>query len=149
MVNKMKNEIILFENQEVKLEVNMKDETVWLTQTQMAQLFDRDVKTISKHIKNAFDEELDEKSNSQKMRIANSDKLVHFYNLDVIIYKSDYTKKCTAQKYCSATKIMHKYQRCYDRGKNKYNSAHSGSSLLFLVPRGSVFKNGLTKLQFP
>ena len=81
----MKNEIIIFENQEIKLEVNMKDETVWLTQAQMAELFDRDVKTISKHIQNAFEEELDEESNSQKMRIANSDKPVNFYNLDVII----------------------------------------------------------------
>ena len=81
----MKNEIILFENQNVKLEVNMKDETVWLTQAQMAELFGRDIKTISKHIINAFKEELDEKSNSQKMRIANSDKLVNIYNLDVII----------------------------------------------------------------
>ena len=81
----MKNEIVLFENQGVKLEVNVKDETVWLTQAQMAQLFDRDVKTISKHIKNVFDEELYEKSNSQKMRIANSDKPVNIYDLDVII----------------------------------------------------------------
>ena len=81
----MKNEIIIFENQSVKLEVNMKDETVWLTQAQMSELFGRDVKTISKHIINAFKEELDEKSNSQKMRIANSDKLVTFYSLDVII----------------------------------------------------------------
>lgn len=81
----MKNEIVLFENQDVKLEVNVKDETVWLTQAQMAQLFDRDVKTISKHIINAFDEELDEKSKSQKMRIANSDKPVNIYDLDVII----------------------------------------------------------------
>ena len=81
----MKNEIVIFKNQDVKLEVNMQDETVWLTQAQMAQLFDRDVKTISKHIKNAFEEELDEKSNSQKMRIANSDKPVNIYDLDVII----------------------------------------------------------------
>ena len=81
----MKNEIIIFENQSVKLEVNMKDETVWLTQAQMSELFGRDVKTISKHIINAFKEELDEKSNSQKMRIANSDKPVTFYSLDVII----------------------------------------------------------------
>lgn len=81
----MKNELIIFENQNIKLEVNMQDETVWLTQSQMAQLFDRDVKTISKHIKNALDEELDEKSNSQKMRIANSDKPVNIYDLDVII----------------------------------------------------------------
>ncbi|MDD3241966.1 MAG: virulence protein RhuM/Fic/DOC family protein [Bacilli bacterium] len=81
----MKNEIILFENQDVKLEVNLKEETVWLTQNQMAELFGRDVKTISKHIINAFDEELEEKSNSQKTRIANSDKPVNLYNLDVII----------------------------------------------------------------
>ena len=46
----MKNEIILFENQNVKLEVNMKDETVWLNREQLAKLYDRDIKTIGKHI---------------------------------------------------------------------------------------------------
>lgn len=46
----MKNEIILFENQNVKLEVNMKDETVWLNTEQMSVLFNRDYKTIRKHI---------------------------------------------------------------------------------------------------
>ena len=82
----MKNEIILFENQEVKLEVNMKDETVWLTQAQMAELFCRDVGVISRHIKNIFKEnEINEKSNLQKMQIASSDKPVNFYSLDVII----------------------------------------------------------------
>ena len=50
----MKNEIILFENQNVKLEVNLKDETVWLNRNQIAELFDRDVKTISKHINNVL-----------------------------------------------------------------------------------------------
>ena len=79
------NEIIIFEDQNIKLEVNMKDETVWLTQAQMAKLFGRDVKTISKHLKNAFTEELDKKSNSQKMRIAKSDKPINIYSLDVII----------------------------------------------------------------
>jgi len=82
----MKNEIIIFENQEVKLEVNMQDETVWLSQSQMAELFGRDIGVISRHIKNIFEEdELDEKSNLQKMQIANSDKPVNFYSLDVII----------------------------------------------------------------
>ena len=47
----MKNEIVLFENQKVKLEVNMKDETVWLSLEQMAKLFDRDKSVISRHIK--------------------------------------------------------------------------------------------------
>ena len=56
-----KNEIILFENQGVKLEVNLKDETVWLTQKQMAELFDKDRRTITRHIQNIYkDEELDE-----------------------------------------------------------------------------------------
>ena len=54
----MKNEIILFENQDVKLEVNMKDDTVWLNREQLAMLFDRDIKTIGKHINNALKEEL-------------------------------------------------------------------------------------------
>ncbi len=49
-----KKEIILFENQGVKLEVNLKDETVWLNRQQMATLFNRDVKTIGKHINNAL-----------------------------------------------------------------------------------------------
>ena len=56
----MKNEIILFENQNVKLEVNMKDETVWLSIEQMAKLFDRDRTVITRHINNIFkDNELD------------------------------------------------------------------------------------------
>lgn len=55
-----KNEIVLFQNQNVKLEVTFRNETVWLTQAQMADLFGRDVKTISKHILNAFKEELEE-----------------------------------------------------------------------------------------
>ena len=57
-MDEKKNEIILFENQGVKLEVNLKDETVWLNTEQIAILFDRDYKTIRKHINNALKEEL-------------------------------------------------------------------------------------------
>ena len=53
----MKNEIILFENQNVKLEVNMKDETVWLSQSQMAQLFCKSKSTINEHIRNIYKSE--------------------------------------------------------------------------------------------
>lgn len=56
----MKNEIVLFDNQNIKLEVNMKDETVWLNREQMAKLFGRDIKTIGKHIDNALKEESDD-----------------------------------------------------------------------------------------
>lgn len=82
----IKNKIILFENQNVKLEVNIKDETVWLNANQMVKLFGKDRTVITKHINNIFkDGELKKKSNVQKMHFANSDKTVSLYNLDVII----------------------------------------------------------------
>ena len=84
-----KNEIILFENQGVKLEVNLKDETVWLNRQQLAELFDRDIKTIGKHINNALNEELkDDNSVVAKFATTASDGKtynVEYYNLDVII----------------------------------------------------------------
>ena len=83
----MKNEIILFENQNVKLEVNMKDETVWLTQEQMGTLFGKSKSTINEHIKNIYREkELEEKETLRKF--GNSEfsvKPTNYYNLDIII----------------------------------------------------------------
>ncbi len=83
----MKNEIILFENQNVKLEVNMKDETVWLSLDQMARLFDRDKSVISRHIKNALEEELDNSVVAKFATTARDGKTyqVDYYNLDMII----------------------------------------------------------------
>ena len=89
----MNNEIILFEDQDVKLEVNLKDETVWLNAKQMAKLFGRDEKTIRKHINNALNEELDL---SAVAKFATTNKhgssqnsfqtnITSYYNLDVII----------------------------------------------------------------
>ncbi|MEX0996555.1 MAG: virulence RhuM family protein [Flavobacteriaceae bacterium] len=71
---------------EVKLNVLLQGETIWLTQEQMSQLFDRERSVITKHISNVFKEgELEEKSNVQILHISSSDKPVKFYNLDVII----------------------------------------------------------------
>ncbi len=83
----MKNEIILFKNQDVKLEVNMKDETVWLSLDQMARLFDRDKSVISRHIKNALEEELDNSVVAKFATTARDGKTyqVDYYNLDMII----------------------------------------------------------------
>ena len=85
----MKNEIVLFENQGVKLEVNVKDETVWLTQAQMAQLFDKDRKTITRHIQNIYkDGELEENLVCSFFEHTGNDGKkynVQFYNLDMII----------------------------------------------------------------
>ena len=84
----MKNEIIIFENQKVKLEVNMRDETVWLNANQMAKLFGRDSKTIRKHINNALMEELSDEVVVAKFATTAKDGKtyqVEYYNLDMII----------------------------------------------------------------
>ena len=86
-----KNEIILFENQGVKLEVNLKDETVWLNRQQLAKLFDRDIKTIGKHINNALNEELKDISSVAKFATVQKEgdrdvtREIEYYNLDMIL----------------------------------------------------------------
>lgn len=84
----IKNEIILFENQNVKLEVNMKDETVWLSLDQMSRLFDRDKSVISRHIKNILREELNNEvvvANFATTAKDGKTYQVDYYNLDMII----------------------------------------------------------------
>ena len=86
-MEKKKNEIILFENQGIKLEVNVKDDTVWLTQDQMSKLFGKAKSTINEHIKNIFKEnELQENETMTKFGNSEfSDKPTNYYNLDMII----------------------------------------------------------------
>lgn len=84
----MKNEIVIFEEQNVKLEVNMKDETVWLNANQISELFDRNVKTIRKHINNALKEELSDEVVVAKFATTAKDGKnyqVDYYNLDMIL----------------------------------------------------------------
>ena len=86
----MKNEIIIFEDQNVKLEVNMKDETVWLNREQLSKLFNRDIKTIGKHINNVLKEELDSSTVAkfatvQKEGNRKVSRDLEYYNLDMII----------------------------------------------------------------
>jgi len=89
----MKNEIIIFENQNVKLEVNLKEENVWLNLEQIAKLFDRDKSVISRHIKNCLQEELDNSvvakfattTNHGAIPGKNQTHMVDYYNLDMII----------------------------------------------------------------
>lgn len=85
---KEQNNFILYSTAEgaVKLNVLLENETIWLTQEQMSQLFERERSVITKHIGNVFNEgELEEKSNVQILHISGSDKPVKFYNLDTII----------------------------------------------------------------
>ncbi|MCI8352278.1 MAG: phosphoribosylaminoimidazolesuccinocarboxamide synthase [Clostridia bacterium] len=111
-----KNEIILFENQGVKLEVNLKDETVWLNRQQMAELFGRDVKTIGKHINNALKEELKDIptvanfATVQKEGNRNVKRDIEYYNLDMILsigYRVKSNKGIVFRRW--ATKVLKDY----------------------------------------
>ena len=81
-------ELIIYQTEDgqTKIDVYFQGDNTWLSKAQMAELFQRDRSVISRHVRNVFDEgELDEKSNVQKIHIANSDKPVEYYSLDVII----------------------------------------------------------------
>ena len=85
--NPQKGEVVLYQPDEtIRIEVRMENETVWLTQAQMAELFGESISVISRHVNNVFEEgELEEESNLHFLQIANSDKPIKLYSLDVII----------------------------------------------------------------
>jgi len=83
----MDNQIIIYKSKDgsISLGVNVKDENIWLTQSQITNIFEKDQAVVSRHINNIFKkQELDQKSNMQKMYIPNSGKPVAFYNLDIV-----------------------------------------------------------------
>lgn len=98
----MSEKIIIYKSKDglTKIDVKLEDNTLWLTQAQIAELFERDISVISRHIKNILGEgELDKKSNLHFLQIPNSDKSVAFYSLDMIIaigyrVKSPRTIRC-------------------------------------------------------
>lgn len=88
----MNNEIIKFVNGDLQLDVTVSpdNETVWLNRNQLAQLFDRDVKTIGKHINNALKEELDDSTVAKFATVQTEgnrkiQRSIEYYNLDMII----------------------------------------------------------------
>lgn len=107
------NNIILFQSQDgqIRLEVKQADETVWLRQEQIAELFGKDVSGVSRHISKIFkDGELEEESNLQKMQIPFSDKPVNFYSLDVILavgYRANSRRAIEFRRW--ATSILKEY----------------------------------------
>ena len=112
-----KNEIVLFENQGIKLEVNMKDETVWLNLEQMTKLFERDKSVLSRHIKNIFSEgELEKDSTVAKFATVQNEsgrnvtRNIEYYNLDMIIsvgYRVKSKNGVIFRKW--ATKVLKEY----------------------------------------
>lgn len=111
--NLVKKEFMIYsdENGDVKVNVMLINDDLWLTQDLIAELFGKARSTITEHIKNIFDEgELEEKSNVGKIDIANSDKPVKIYNLNIIIavgYRVN-SKKAT-QFRIWATKVLNEY----------------------------------------
>ena len=109
-MNENKYEVVKFIDDNIELDVNIDpySETIWLTQSQMSILFGVDISRISRHIKNALnEEEINSQRNLRKTQIANSDKLVYLYDLDVIIsvgYRVKSIKGVIFRKW--ATKVL-------------------------------------------
>ena len=95
----------------VKVDCRLDGETLWLAQAQIAQLFGRERSVVTKHIRNIFDDgELEEKSNVQNLHIANSDKPLVFYNLDVVFavgYRIKSPQSTLFRQW--ATSVLHEY----------------------------------------
>jgi len=109
----IENQIVVYDDGEVELKVSVdeKQETIWLRQSEISKLFEKERSVITRHINKIFkDEEVDEKSNVQKIHIANSDKPVKFYSLDVVLavgYRTNSKKAIEFRKW--ATKVLKQY----------------------------------------
>ena len=141
----MKNEIIIFENQKVKLEVNMKDETVWLNVKQMSLLFNREESNIRRHIINIFKEkELLEKNNVQNLHVDGVKQTVPFYSLDVIIsvgYRVKSQNGITFRQW--ANKILKQYMiQGYAINQKRLEYLEKTVKLLDIANRGYKDTNG-------
>jgi prophage antirepressor-like protein len=110
-MQKDKSNIVVYNDGELELKISVNDETIWLTQAQICNIFEKDQSVISRHINNIFkDEEVDGKSNMQKMHIANSDKPVSFYSLDIVLavgYRTNSSKAIRFRQW--ATSILKNY----------------------------------------
>ena len=109
----MKKEIIIYQSKSgaIELKGNFKRETLWASQAQIVELFGVDQSVVSRHIKNIFkDGEIDEKSNMHFLHIANSDKPVVFYSLDVVLsvgYRTNSKVAIAFRKWATKTLRRH------------------------------------------
>ena len=137
-------EVYKTDRNELNIEVRVEDETIWLTQKQLSQLFQKDVRTINDHIKNVFKEgELEGNSVIRKYRITASDGkeyLTSFYNLDVIISVGYRVKSLQGTKFrIWATKVLREHllkKKQIDAYKEK------AANLLYLVIKNHPFIDG-------
>jgi len=127
-------EIIIYEDGNIELPVSFDEDTFWLRQNEIANLFDKDRTVITRHINKILkDKEVDEKSNVQKMHIANSDKPVKFYSLDIVLAVGYRTNSSKAIKFRQwATNILKEHliqgytlnqKRLQQKGLKEFNKA--------------------------
>ena len=113
MNKKKQTEFVIFKSgrEQVKLRGDFHNDTLWATQAEIVSIFNVDQSVISRHIKNIIkDGEVDEKSNMQKMHIANSDKPVTLYSLDIVLavgYRTNSAKAIVFRKW--ATSILRQH----------------------------------------
>jgi prophage maintenance system killer protein len=107
----MKNDLVHFKDNEFELDVNVDKETIWLSQSQISELFEKDRSVITRHINNIFKEgELVKESNVQKMHISGFSKPTALYSLDVIIsvgYRVKSPRGVLFRRW--ATNVLHQY----------------------------------------
>ena len=128
------NEIIIYEDGNVELPVSFDKEDFWLSQADFVRLFEKDQSVISRHINKIFkDDEVDKKSNMQKMHIANSDKPINLYSLDVVLavgYRTNSSKAIKFRRW--ATNILKEHliqgytlnqKRLQQKGLKEFNQA--------------------------
>ena len=147
-----KGEIIIYKQAkgEVDFSVRFEDETVWLRQNEIAKLFGKDRSVVTKHINSIFkDKEVDQKSNVHFLHIANSDKPVAFYSLDVILavgYRTISAKAINFRKW--ATGVLKKYllkgyainEKRLSEAKNKFNQLQETINFLQKKSKAKMLK---------
>jgi len=103
--------VVVYNSGEIELKVSVDNDTIWLKQNEIATIFKKDRTVITRHINNILkDEEVDEKSNVQKMHIANSDKPIKLYSLDIVLAVGYRTNSSEAIKFRQwATSVLKSY----------------------------------------
>ncbi len=150
MKNKTNQKIVIYQakNGAIELRGDFGKETIWATQKQIVDLFGIDQSVVSRHVRNIFkDGEIEQKSNMQKMHIANSDKPVVFYSLDVILsvgYRTNSKVAIEFRKWATKTLKQHLLQGYTINkkriGENYQKFMRAMTDVRALLPAGNKIK---------
>jgi hypothetical protein len=138
------SEILLYQTEDgqTKIDVRLKEETVWFSQTQMSELFQKERSVITKHIKNIFEEgELQEESNVQILHISGSDRPIKFNNLNVIISVGYRVKSHQGTKFrqWAAARLKENIVKGFTMNDDLLKQAGGGNYLDELLAQGYSF----------